>query len=104
MLNLDSDSTILQTMDELSLLPPCPVAKPRAYRLKFPPVLSSQLVVMPPSATEFARIEGEIKTAEANEFDMEIVTTLYGDSALVLPHRPYSLLTGEFRHLENHAE
>ena len=28
---------------------------------------------------------------------MEIMNTLYYDSALVLPHRPYDLLTGEFR-------
>jgi hypothetical protein len=91
-------------MDELFLLPPCPVAMPRAYWIKTPPTLSSQLVLITPSTAEFSRIEHEIKTAEANEFDMEIVNTLYGDSALVLPHRPYNLLTGEFRHLENHTE
>lgn len=31
---------------------------------------------------------------------MEIVNTLYRDSALLLPHRPYNLLTGEFRNIE----
>ncbi|KAI9371699.1 hypothetical protein BJX61DRAFT_543392 [Aspergillus egyptiacus] len=28
---------------------------------------------------------------------MEIVNDLYKDSALILPHRPYDLLTGDFR-------
>ena len=28
---------------------------------------------------------------------MEIINQLYGNSALIIPHRPYNLLTGEFR-------
>ncbi|KAM4064417.1 glycosyltransferase family 8 protein [Hirsutella rhossiliensis] len=87
-LSLDSDSVIMQTMDELFLLPPCSVAMPRAYWL-YPDkkILSSQ----------FQRVMDRIKSANGIDYDMEIVNGLYQDSALVLPHRPYNLITGEFR-------
>ena len=77
---------------------------PRAYWL-FPdnPILSSQVVLIQPSEFEFTRIEQEIEKASSNEYDMEIVNTLYHDSALVLPHRPYDLLTGEFRSKDHTA-
>lgn len=85
-------------MDELFLLPSHPVAMPRAYWLKPEDrVLSSQLVLIQPSKFEFDRIMEAIKTAKSNDYDMEIVNDLYKDSALILPHRPYDLLTGEFR-------
>ncbi|TVY93129.1 Glucose N-acetyltransferase [Lachnellula willkommii] len=94
-LSLDSDSVVLQHMDELFHLPSSPVAMPRAYWLENQ--LSSQLLLIQPSAEEFARIETAIKQAKNGEFDMEIVNNLYGKNCLVLPHRPYDLLTGEFR-------
>lgn len=98
-LSLDSDSTVLQIMDELFLLPSSPVAMPRAYWLAQQPhnFLSSQMVLIQPSKMEFDRIMNAINTATADEFDMEIVNKLYGDSGMILPHRPYNLLTGEFR-------
>ncbi|KAL2754263.1 glycosyltransferase family 8 protein [Sodiomyces alcalophilus JCM 7366] len=97
-LSLDSDSTILQPMDELFLLPPCPIAMPRAYWL-FPakPMLSSQIMLLTPSAAEFARVQHKIDSAAPDDYDMEVVNHLYKDTALVLPHRPYDLLTSEFR-------
>ncbi|KAI1403087.1 glycosyltransferase family 8 protein [Hypoxylon fuscum] len=97
-LNVDSDATILQSMDELFLMPPCPVAMPRAYWL-FPDnkILSSQLMLVQPSAVEFERITQKMESAGRNDYDMEIVNQLYADSAMILPHRPYDLLTGEFR-------
>ncbi|KAI1101354.1 glycosyltransferase family 8 protein [Jackrogersella minutella] len=97
-LNVDSDATILQTMDELFLMPPCPVAMPRAYWL-FPDnkILSSQLMLVQPSEVEFDRIMKKTESAGSNDYDMEIVNQLYADSAMILPHRPYDLLTGEFR-------
>ncbi|PYI05196.1 nucleotide-diphospho-sugar transferase [Aspergillus sclerotiicarbonarius CBS 121057] len=102
-LSLDSDSTILQAMDELFLLPPCAVALPRAYWLNFDDrVMSSQVMLVQPSAAEFRRIEQSIAAAGSNVYDMEIVNDLYRDSALILPHRPYDLLTGEFRS-KNHT-
>jgi alpha-N-acetylglucosamine transferase len=97
-LNVDSDSTILQHMDELFLSPPCPVAMPRAYWL-FPKdkTLSSQLMLVQPSATEFDRVMQKTEVAGVDDYDMEIVNQLYADQAMILPHRPYDLLTGEFR-------
>ncbi|KAI0834334.1 glycosyltransferase family 8 protein [Hypoxylon sp. FL0890] len=97
-LNVDSDATILQTMDELFLIPPCPIAMPRAYWL-FPKdkILSSQLMLVQPSEVEFQRIMEKMDSAGRNDYDMEIVNQLYADSAMILPHRPYDLLTGEFR-------
>ncbi|EXK42929.1 hypothetical protein FOXG_01495 [Fusarium oxysporum f. sp. lycopersici 4287] len=101
-LSIDSDSTLLQDMDELFLSPPAPVAMPRAYWL-FPEkeILSSQVILIQPSEKEFARIMAKVDSASENDFDMEIVNYLYRESALVLPHRPYDLLTGEFR-ADNH--
>ncbi|KAI1130501.1 glucose N-acetyltransferase [Nemania abortiva] len=97
-LNVDSDATILQPMDELFLMPPCPVAMPRAYWL-FPDnkILSSQLMLVQPSEVEFDRIMKQVESSSRNDYDMEIVNQLYIDSAMILPHRPYDLLTGEFR-------
>jgi alpha-N-acetylglucosamine transferase len=103
-INVDSDSTILHAMDELFLLPPCPVAMPRAYwLLPDTAILSSQIMVVQPSQAEFARIEAKIQSAGENEYDMEIVNDLYLDHALILPHRPYNLLSGEFR-ADDHAK
>ena len=90
-------------MDELFLLPPAPMGMPRAYWL--PPddrVLSSQLMLLQPSEFEYSRIANGIENAGLVEYDMEIVNNLYRDSAFILPHRPYDLLTGEFRG-KNHS-
>jgi len=96
-LSLDSDSTVLQTMDELFLLPPATVAMPRAYWL-YPEkkILSSQMMLVTPSAAEFARVMAQTEHGGGNDYDMEVVNYLYADSALILPHRPYDLLTSEF--------
>lgn len=85
-------------MDELFLLPLCPVAMPRAYWLNpNDRILTTSVVLIQPSKFEFNRIIGAINNASSNDFDMEIVNNLYKDSAFVLSHRPYNLLTGEFR-------
>lgn len=91
-------------MDELFLLPPAPMAMPRAYWLGFDKrVLSSQIMLLQPSEFEFKRAFQGIEKAKANDYDMEIVNDLYKDSALILPHRPYDLLTGEFRNTESNT-
>lgn len=102
-LSLDSDSVVLQPMDELFLLPDCAMAMPRAYWL-YPDkeILSSQLMLVRPSAAEFARVMARAEAGGGDDYDMEIVNYLYRDSALVLPHRPYDMLTSEFR-AETHA-
>ena len=64
--------------------------------------MSSQLMLVQPSAVEFHRIEQCIAAAGSNDYDMEIVNNLYRDSAFILPHRPYNLVTGEFRS-KNHT-
>jgi len=90
-------------MDELFLLPPATLAIPRAYWL-FPQerVYSSQLILVEPSKSEFARIQRKIKSSGPNDYDMEIMNQLYGASALIIPHRPYTMLTGELRE-KDHA-
>ncbi|RDL36813.1 uncharacterized protein BP5553_06165 [Venustampulla echinocandica] len=102
-LSLDSDATILQTMDELFLLPPCPVAMPRAYWLdqsNRASALSSQLMLVKPSTAEFERITQAINSAGKGQYDREIVNNIYKDTALIIPHRPYNLLTQAFRGVE----
>ncbi|KAK7422794.1 N-acetylglucosaminyltransferase [Neonectria punicea] len=104
-LSLDSDGMVLQPMDELFLLPPSPVAMPRAYWLlhEDPPqrVLSSQLMLIQPDTVEFDRIMQKMDTVDENDYDMEIVNQLYYDSALILPHRPYDMLTAEYRQTDH---
>lgn len=91
-------------MDELFLIPPSPVAMPRAYWLDpNDRVLSSQLILIQPSEFEYERIAKATREAGQGEYDMEIMNNLYRDSCLILPHRPYDLLTGEFRS-ENHYD
>lgn len=101
-LSMDSDSTILQSMDELFLLPSVTLAAPRAYWL-YPDeeILSSQIMLVKPSAEEFARVQAKVDEAGTNDYDMEIINQLYRDSALIIPHRPYNLITGEFKRTEH---
>lgn len=95
-LALDADAMVLQTMDELFLLPATELAMPwtnfgRDHRL------SSQLMLITPSQDSFATISTAIQNAGPDEYDMDIITQLYADSVMKLPQRPYNLLTGEFR-------
>ncbi|KAF2252447.1 glycosyltransferase family 8 protein [Trematosphaeria pertusa] len=108
---LDSDITLLQSLDELFLLPPTPIAMPRAYWYESAPrPLTSLLMVIKPDLAEFERFKSVISgggnplLVNAHKFDMELVNDRFEESALVLPHRPYALLTGEFRrHRSNHS-
>ncbi|KAL3460076.1 nucleotide-diphospho-sugar transferase [Aspergillus heterothallicus] len=97
-LGLDSDATMLQHLDDLFLMPPSPVAMPRAYWLDQDSLfLTSLLLLVEPSKSEFTRVITAISDAGRDDYDMDILNKLYRDSALVLPHRPNALLTGEFR-------
>jgi alpha-N-acetylglucosamine transferase len=98
-LSLDSDATVLKNMDELFLLPSAPVAMPRAYWLDN--TLSSQLVLVEPSEFEFQRILKAFDSRSGKDYDMEIVNNLYGSDCMVIPHRKYDLLTGEFQAKEH---
>lgn len=86
-------------MDSLFRLPSAALAAPRAYWLSQSAglVLSSQLLLVQPSKLEFYRILEALRTRLESDFDMEIINNLYNESALVIPHRPYNLLTGEFK-------
>jgi alpha-N-acetylglucosamine transferase len=88
-------------MDELFLLPPSTVAMPRAYWLE-QPFLSSQLILIEPSTEEFSRIQNATQTAKDGDFDMEIVNNLYDKDCMIIPHRRYDLITGEFRTKRKH--
>ena len=82
-------------MDELFLMPSSPVAMPRAYWLD-QPFLSSQLVLVEPSSTEWHQIQEFMKHDDPG-FDMDILNDMYKDSCIIIPHRRYNLLSGEFR-------
>ena len=85
-------------------MPSSPVAMPRAYWEDTPhDQLSDQIILIEPSAFEFSRIEDAINNAGNNVFDMDIVSDMYFDSALVMPHRRYDLLTGELRRSDGHV-
>ncbi|KAL7934209.1 nucleotide-diphospho-sugar transferase [Trichoderma chlorosporum] len=103
---IDADVTILKHMDELFHLPPCPVAMPRTYWLlddaHHKRALSSHIMVIQPDKREFERIQKRIQLADKDEYDMELLNELYADTAMVLPHRPYALLSSEFRETEHH--
>ena len=98
-LSLDSDATVLQSMDELFFMPSAPVAMPSAYWRDN--ILSSQLILIEPSEVEFRRILEAFDTRSTRHFDMEIMNRLYGSDCIVLPHRTYNLLSGEFREKEH---
>ncbi|KAK4665322.1 hypothetical protein QC763_400920 [Podospora pseudopauciseta] len=97
-LSLDSDAVLLGSVDELFTLPPSPVAMPRAYWL-YPEEkkLASHILLVEPSAEEFERVLDATNKGGEDEYDMEILNTLYQDSAMVIPHRRYALLTQVFR-------
>ncbi|KAJ5383463.1 hypothetical protein N7517_001374 [Penicillium concentricum] len=103
-LNLDSDATILQTMDELFLAPSSPVAMPLAYWTDPEKrIFTSAVILIQPSAAAFDRTMNAISTANSSTFDMEIMNNMYKDTTLTIPHRPYILLTGEFRSNKHEA-
>ncbi|EAW20017.1 alphaN-acetylglucosamine transferase [Aspergillus fischeri NRRL 181] len=107
-IHIDSDVTVLQSMDELFFLPPAKAAMSRAYwALPDTKQLSSLLIVIEPSYREFKALmesaqpalhgQVEVDSNETQRYDMELLNNRYADSALVLPHRQYGLVTGEFR-------
>lgn len=98
-LALDSDATILQPLDDLFLLPPTPLAMTRAYWLN--DTLGAELALITPDAQAYKAIESRVAKAGSQEFDMEILNAVYGDTCMVVPHRPYVMLSGELRS-QNH--
>lgn len=72
-------------------------ALPRAYWVPDQPVYSSHFMLLKPSPQ---LLEDEMlplfHTNKKDIFDMDIVNTVLGPSCMVLPHRPWTLLSGEF--------
>ena len=54
-------------------------------------------MLVQPSAINYAAIEKQMRSRRTNNYDMEIINAAFGGSCAILPHRPYSLLSGEFR-------
>ncbi|KAK5121520.1 hypothetical protein LTR85_005353 [Meristemomyces frigidus] len=100
-MTLNSDGTVLRPMDELFLMPSTAVALPRAYWLN--DSLSAQITLVQPSVSSFAAIQKQMENRKIDDYDMEIINAIYGDSCAILPHRPYNLLTGEFRSADHAA-
>ncbi|KAL9594823.1 MAG: hypothetical protein Q9219_006814 [cf. Caloplaca sp. 3 TL-2023] len=103
-LYLDSDITLFKHLDELFLLPNTPVSMMRAHwALPGKKGLSSRLILLQPLDEEFERLKTVIRAdlKQEEDLDTDILERFYGDSAMVLPHKPYGLLSGEFR-LEDH--
>lgn len=110
-LHLDSDILLFQHLDELFLLPKAPIAMPRAYWTDLPPgqwPLTSLMMLIEPNPAE---LKGMLDTLRSwrmdpningsKQYDMELLNHRFGSSALVLPHRPYALLTAEFRRTDH---
>jgi hypothetical protein len=93
-----------QHVDELFHLPSTTIAMPRAYWHTGPTtLLSSAVLVIEPSSRQFERIKTYIATTSNPGFDMEILNALYNSTAMILPHRPYLLLSLEFRATQHTA-
>ena len=102
----DNDATVYKHLDHLFLLPPTPVAIPRAYWLAPNPPpektvnkyqLSGQLLVATPDRVIFNKLLDEVNKKGENDYDMEIINWVLGPVAMVLPHRALNLLSGEFK-------
>ncbi len=96
---IGSDSVVLNSPDELFLLSDASLAMPYLYwgkRIGWQ--LSSQLMVVKPSVSEFAKIERAVRSAAEEEVDIDIINLHYNGTLTELPARPYHTLTDEFRH------
>ncbi|KAL8753522.1 MAG: hypothetical protein Q9199_004993 [Rusavskia elegans] len=99
-LYLASDVTLLKTLDELFLLLSTPVAMMREHwSLPSKKVLTPRLILLEPSDDEFERLSTSVRPdiRQDGDNDADILNRFYGDTALVLPHQAYGLLSSEFR-------
>ncbi|KAL8811912.1 MAG: hypothetical protein Q9223_001400 [Gallowayella weberi] len=99
-LYLASDTTILKPVDELFLLPSTPVAMMREHWiLPVKKALTSRLILLQPSDDEFERLSTSLRPDIRQNGDnvTQILNRFYGDTAMILPHQAYGLLSSEFR-------
>jgi hypothetical protein len=112
-LHIDSDVTLFKHLDELFLLPSTPVAMPRAYWADAKPrdwPLTSLLMLIEPNPLELKNFIDVLMSWKmkpgfqtGRNYDMDLLNHRFGASAMVLPHRPYALLTAEFRKKDHAA-
>lgn len=112
-LHLDSDITLLKPLDELFLLPSTPIAMPRAYWVDGPPrswPLTSMMMLIEPNPLELRNFIDILMSwrmkpgfQKGQNYDMDLINHRFGASAMVLPHRPYALLSAEFRKTDHSA-
>ena len=97
---IKSGVTVLKHMDGLFLAPRAAVAAARAYwRLPDKRELASSFLLLEPSDLEYEQLIAAARplAGQKDRGDAEILNRFYGDSAMVLPHREYGLLTEELR-------
>jgi hypothetical protein len=85
----------LQPLDDLFLLPHADVAAPSAYWIGNNS-LSSAILLIEPSMTEFKKVLNGMQNRTSNEFDMDLVNDLFADNAMMLPNKHW-VVSGEFR-------
>ncbi|RDB24359.1 Glucose N-acetyltransferase 1 [Hypsizygus marmoreus] len=98
---LDNDGLVLKNLDHLFDLPKAPLILPCAYWLK-ETKFASNIMVIQPSKNLWVMVSDYLKTNPPDGFDMDIINHLFFDNITVLPHRGYTLLTGEFRSKDPH--
>lgn len=81
---LDSDQLILKSLDHLFELPPADLYAPVAYWLD-DSFLSSTLMVIQPSEGLWGEIRQTVATLPPQQYDMDIVNSLFGQRAKKLP-------------------
>ena len=86
---------VLKPLDELFLLPHADVAAPSAYWIGND-TLTSALLLIEPSMTEYRRVLNSMRDRTSDEFDMDLVNDLYAGSAMKLPNKHW-VVSGEFR-------
>jgi hypothetical protein len=95
---LDTDSIVYKSTDELFELPPAPLALPYVFWGDSNSwQLSTKLMLIRPSPTDFIRVENAVKKLKNVKDDKDLVVELFNDTLLRLPQRPYHLLSEEFR-------
>ena len=82
---LDSDQLILQSLDNLFLLPEVDVAAPRMYWGSDAAQLTSALMVISLSDRLWDTVKKAMDEVDGYRFDMDIINDLFRHKALVLP-------------------
>ncbi|KAF2720085.1 glycosyltransferase family 8 protein [Polychaeton citri CBS 116435] len=109
-LHLDSDIVLQQHMDELFMLPKTQVAMPRAYWSKDGngPALTSLIMLLEPNPREVQAMMETLRHwrmqpdySNHKKYDMDLLNYRFDKSAMVLPHRPYAMLSSEFRNSDH---